>query len=76
MSAVVEADEKGRILLPIELRRKLKAKRFKVTARGTKIELQPVTDVRELKGKYRDLIGSEWEVLEEKGEEFVSAGRR
>ena len=75
MSAFVEVDEKGRILLPIGLRRRLRARKFKVTAKGTKIELEPVADVRELKGKYREVIASEWEELEERGEELVSAGR-
>ena len=75
MSAIVEADEKGRILLPIEMRRKLKSRRFKVTAKGVKIELESIADVLELKGKYREVIASEWEELEEKGEELVSTGR-
>ena len=73
---MVEADSKGRVLLPIEVRRKFRAKRFKVTAKEESIELRPVVGVEELKGKYRDLIGAEWEELEEKGEEFVAAGRR
>lgn len=76
MSAVVESDEKGRILLPIELRRKFKAKRFKVTTDGRYIELQPIAGIEGLRGKYRNAIKSEWEELEEKGEEFVGTNRR
>ena len=76
MSAIVEADEKGRILLPIEVRRKFRARRYKVTAREDRIEIQPLVGVKELKGKYRDIITGEWDELEEKGAEFVEAGRR
>jgi len=76
MSVVVEADEKGRILLPIEVRRRFKAKRFKITAKDGKIELQPLAGVKELKGKYRRIIPAEWDELEEMGEAYVSAGNR
>ncbi len=76
MSAVVEADEKGRILLPAEIRRRLKTKRFKVTSKGNRVELEPLTAVEELRGKYRSLIKSEWDELEEKAEDLISKGRR
>ncbi len=76
MNAVVEADEKGRILLPIELRRKFKSRRFKVTTKGDVVELRPLVGVDELRGKYRGLIRSEWEELEERAEELVSNGGR
>lgn len=76
MGAVVEADGKGRILLPIELRRRFKAKRFKVTTDGSSIELQPVAGIEGLRGKYRNAIKSDWEELEEKAEEFVEKDRR
>jgi bifunctional DNA-binding transcriptional regulator/antitoxin component of YhaV-PrlF toxin-antitoxin module len=76
LSAVVESDEKGRILLPIEMRRKLKSRRFKVTAKGDCLELRPLVGIEELRGKYRCLIHSEWEDLEDKAEELVSHGAR
>lgn len=69
-------DEKGRILLPLELRKRMHVRRFQVTVKGNKIELEPIQGLAELKGKYRDLIGSEWEELEEKGEDLVDSGRR
>jgi len=76
MSAVVEADEKGRILLPIEIRRKLRSNRFKVTQKEDHLELQPLLDAEDLRGKYRHLIKSEWEELEERAESLVSDGKR
>ena len=76
MSAVVEADQKGRILLPIEMRRKLRSNRFEITQKGDRLELQPLLDVQDLKGKYKHLIKSEWEELEEKAESLVSDGKR
>jgi len=76
MSSVVEADEKGRILIPLEVRRKFKTRRFKLTTKKDHFELQPLPVVEELKGKYRSIIKSEWDQLEEKAEEIVSKGRR
>jgi len=75
-TVVVEEDNKGRILLPAEIRRRFKAKRFKLTPKGNRLELEPLTEVEELKGKYRDLIKKDWDDLEEKAEELVSKGRR
>lgn len=76
MSVVVEADEKGRVLLPIEVRRRLKSKRFRISIKDGLLELEPLPSVKELKGKYRNVIRSEWEELEERAEEFVSKGKR
>ena len=41
MSAAAKADDKGRILLPVEPRRKFAAKLFNVSARGSHLELSP-----------------------------------
>ena len=76
MSAVVEADVKGRILLPIEVRRKFKAKRYRLTTKEDRLELQPLVNLEELKGKYRNTIRTEWDELEERGEDLVSTGKR
>ncbi len=76
MSVVVEADEKGRILLPKEMRRRFGTRRYKVTAKPDHLELQPLESVEKLKGKYRNTIKSEWRELEEKAEDFVAQGRR
>jgi len=76
MSVVVEADEKGRILIPAEIRRRYGSNRFKVTAKDDRMELEPLVAVEKLRGKYRKLIRSEWSELERKGEEFVAHGRR
>jgi bifunctional DNA-binding transcriptional regulator/antitoxin component of YhaV-PrlF toxin-antitoxin module len=76
MTVVVEEDRKGRILLPLEIRKRFATRRFKVTAKGDSLVLEPLASVQELKGKYRQIIRSEWSELEEKGEEYVSKGRR
>jgi len=76
LSVVVEADERGRILIPRELRRKFKTKRYRISAKRDHLELEPLEDVDELYLKFADKIKSDWETLEEKGEEFVSRGRR
>jgi len=71
MSAIVELDEKGRILIPAEIRKKVQARRFKVSTRGDVVELEPLATLEELRGKYRHRIKSDWEVLEEKSEDLV-----
>ncbi len=76
MSIVVEADEKGRILLPAEMRRRAGSKRFKVVAVKDHLELHPLPSVQSVKGKYKNVIKGEWEELEEKGEEFVTKRKR
>jgi AbrB family looped-hinge helix DNA binding protein len=76
MSAIVEADDKGRILIPAEIRRRFATKRFKVSAKGDRLELEPLLTIAELKGKYRTRIKGEWRDLEEKGEAFVAKNGR
>jgi bifunctional DNA-binding transcriptional regulator/antitoxin component of YhaV-PrlF toxin-antitoxin module len=72
MSAIVELDEKGRVLIPAEIRNKIRSRRFKVSTRGKVVELEPLPSLDQLRGKYRDLIKEGWEELEEAGEEFVT----
>ncbi|MDG6988655.1 MAG: AbrB family transcriptional regulator [Nitrososphaerota archaeon] len=71
MSAIVEFDDKGRVLIPAEIRRKIRGRRFKVSTRGDVVELEPLATLAELRGKYRHLIKSDWEALEEKSEALV-----
>ena len=71
MSAIVEVDEKGRVLIPAEIRRKVRGRRFRVSTRGNVVELEPLADLEALKGKYRRSIRSDWAELEEKGEDLV-----
>ena len=76
MAAVVQADSKGRILLPLEVRRRLRSRRFELKLEGDEVVLRALTDFRELKGKYRHLIKGTIEQLEEAGERIVREGRR
>ena len=76
MSLVVEADERGRILIPSEIRRRYKTKRYKMTPKKDHLELEPLDDVDHLYLKFAGKIKSDWETLEEKSEDFVSKGRR
>jgi len=73
---VVELDEKGRLLLPASLRRKLAARRFEVGLVAGRVELAPIQDLKALKGKYRDRIKGPWARLEEKAEKLVREGKR
>jgi len=73
---VVELDEKGRLLLPASLRRKLGARRFEVGLVAGRVELAPIQDVKALKGKYRNRIKGPWVKLEEMAEKLVREGKR
>ena len=73
---VVEADERGRILIPAEMRRKFKTKRYKINAKKNRLELEPLQEVDESYLYFANKLKSDWESLEEKGDEFVSKGRR
>ena len=72
LTAVVELDEKGRVLIPAEIRKRFHSTRFKVSTDGRVVELEPLATLDELRGKFRHIIKSEWEELEEGGEEFVT----
>jgi len=72
MAAIVELDDKGRILIPAGIRRRVRSRRFKVTTSGGRVQLEPLVEVTELRGKYRARIKAEWVELEEKGEEYVT----
>ena len=63
-------------MIPSELRRKFKTRRYKISAKKNRLELEPLEDVDALYLSFADKIKSDWETLEEKGEEFVSRGRR
>lgn len=47
-----------------------------MTAKKDRIEMEPLQDVEELYLKFKGKITSDWEKLEEGGEEFVSKGKR
>jgi bifunctional DNA-binding transcriptional regulator/antitoxin component of YhaV-PrlF toxin-antitoxin module len=72
MSTIVELDAKGRVLIPAEIRRKVKSKRFRVRTNGNVVELEPLEVVEALRGKFRHIIKHDREELEEMGEEFVA----
>lgn len=76
MGIVVEMDKRGRVLLPRELRKTLTNRRFEIVSEKGSIRLIPLPDVESLRGKYRDLIRSDWEELEERVEKFVTSGKR
>ena len=73
---MVETDQRGRILIPSEIRRKFKTRRYKMTPKKNHLELEPFEDVDELYLKFAGKLEADWETMEEKGEEFVSKGRR
>lgn len=53
MDFVVELDDRGRILIPRELRKSLPSHRMILKKLGNDLLLSPLPDPRSLKGKYR-----------------------
>jgi DNA-binding transcriptional regulator/RsmH inhibitor MraZ len=72
MSTVVQLDDKGRVLIPAGLRKRVKSKRFRIRMKGNVLELEPLEDVEALRAKFRHIIKHDWKELEEMGEDFVA----
>jgi AbrB family looped-hinge helix DNA binding protein len=72
----VELDEKGRVLLPASIRKKLGARRFEVNLLDDRIELIPLGSVKALKGKHKGLLSEPWWRLEERADRYVREGKR
>lgn len=72
----MELDDKGRVHIPADVRRELKARRFKLSLEKGRILMEPVKLPEAVKGKYKGLLKVSVEELEEAQERFVAAGRR
>jgi len=73
---LVELDKKGRILLPAEVRKNFKTRRFALRVDRERIELLPMPDLGSLRGKYKSSIKPSWGELEERAEQLVIWSRR
>ena len=76
---VVSMDDRGRIPIPKDIRRKVKTKLFTIELMSDgSIVLKPAaSEVLELAGKFKDLLEyKDMEELEEKQEEFMKRERR
>jgi bifunctional DNA-binding transcriptional regulator/antitoxin component of YhaV-PrlF toxin-antitoxin module len=71
MNDEVKLDRKGRVLIPAEIRRELKARRFRMKVSHGKIILEPVIKAESVKGKYKGLLRVSMEKLEEQQEKFL-----
>ena len=69
-------DEKGRVHIPADARRELKARRFKLSLEKGRILMEPVKSHDTVRGKYKGLLRVSLEEMEEAQEGFVAAGRR
>ena len=70
---IVSMDDRGRVLIPKEIRRKVKTKLFTVELIEGSIVLKPLTsEILELAGKFKDLLEHRsMDELEEIQEEFL-----
>jgi len=71
MEDEVELDPKGRVLIPAEIRRELKVRRFRAKVSHGKIVLEPVIKAESVRGKYKGLLKVSAEELEERQERFL-----
>ncbi|MFQ6123141.1 MAG: AbrB/MazE/SpoVT family DNA-binding domain-containing protein [Candidatus Heimdallarchaeota archaeon] len=71
MSHVVEYNNKGRIVIPKEIRDKIKTNRFLVELFEGEIRLVPIPPVDSLRGKYR--LEKSIEEIEEDQEKYLKA---
>ena len=69
MSHVVEYDKQGRMVIPKEIREKLKTNRFLVEFFEGEIRLVPIPPVDSLRGKYR--LEKSIEEIEEDQEKYL-----
>ncbi|MFQ6126714.1 MAG: AbrB/MazE/SpoVT family DNA-binding domain-containing protein [Candidatus Heimdallarchaeota archaeon] len=69
MSHVIEYDKKGRMVIPKEIRDKIKTNRFLVELFEGEIRLVPIPPVDSLRGKYR--LEKSIEEIEEDQEKFL-----
>jgi len=75
-AVTVEIDEKGRVHIPANVRREVKARRFTLSLEAGKILMEPVKSPALVKGKYKGLLKVTMEELEQAQERLVTAGRR
>ena len=71
MDDEVELDPKGRVLIPAEIRRELKVRRFRAKVSHGKIVLEPIIKAESVRGKYKGLLKVSAEKLEEQQERFL-----
>lgn len=76
MGKTVELDDRGRLLLPAEIRNRLGTNRYLLKESEEKLELEPLPRAEEVKGKYEGLLDKSLEELEEDQEKFVRQGGR
>ena len=74
--ATVEVDDKGRVHIPADVRRELKASRFKLSLWKGRILMEPVQSPEMVRGKYKGLVKVSLESLEEAQERLVTRGKR
>ena len=76
MGIEVSLDSRGRLLLPSEIREEMGTRRFMLSKREGRLELEPIPEPESVRGKYRGLLGKDISRVEEDQERFIGEGRR
>lgn len=73
----VEVDRKGRVLIPSEVRKKIRARRFELRTEENSIIMEGLADPESVRGKYKRLFKAKsMSLIEEEQEKFVKLDRR
>jgi len=75
MGVEVSLDSRGRLLLPAEIRSELGARRFILSKKQGRLELEPIPEPEKVRRKYEGLIKKDIARLEEDQERFLRGGR-
>ena len=74
----VELDRKGRVIIPSQVRKKVRARRFELTVENnSKIVMESLPGPEAVRGKYKGLFkGKSIEQVEEDQERFIRLHKR
>jgi len=73
----VEIDRKGRVLLPSEVRKRMRTRRFELRVEDNSVIMEGLPDPESVRGKYKGLLkGKSISRIEEDQERFVSQNKR
>jgi DNA-binding transcriptional regulator/RsmH inhibitor MraZ len=76
MGIEVSLDSRGRLLLPSDVREELGTSRFILSKRDGMLELEPIPEPENVRGKYRGLLDKDIQEIEEDQETFIREGKR
>jgi len=75
VGTIVSLDSRGRLLLPADIRAQFGTRRFLLTRKEGRLELEPIPEPGKVRGRYKGLVRKDLASLEEDQERFLREGR-